>query len=175
MAFGVGVGWEWLLVIGAEKLWVGGGLHGGESAIVLVDRNVLVSNRRRDCCVLRELSRRLRVLLGEGSVAGHVETHMPRVEIHINLEIKRIHAIRLPLRILRPIDHIYIYLTSYQANQHQSTHFFPSSYSLSSSSFNLAISLLISSRIMRFSLIFSCSKFFSCFRCLYIISKLSLS
>lgn len=73
----VRVGWVWLLVIGAEELWVGGGLHGGESAVVLVDRNVLVSNRRRYCCVLQELRCRWMVLLGEGSVVGHVQTHMP--------------------------------------------------------------------------------------------------
>lgn len=45
------------------------------------------------------------VLLGEGSVVGHVETHMPGVEIYIDLEIKRIYAIRFSLRILRSIDH----------------------------------------------------------------------
>ena len=51
-------------------------MHGCESAAVLVNRHVLVSNRWMHCYVLLELGW-LMILLGEGSVVGHVEAHMP--------------------------------------------------------------------------------------------------
>lgn len=100
------VGGEWLLVVCSCELRAGRSLHGCESAIVLtVNRHVLIANRWVNCHIFREL-RWMVILFGEGSVVGDIETHMSRVEVYVDLEIERINAIGLSLRVLWPIDHI---------------------------------------------------------------------